>query len=154
MKIDFTKVLKNLKGEPLKNDDEVREVKDKEGTIKVEGKPATIFTLRDAALNILLLPPPTDERGAPVSLPSGKKNLDRYKLGERIHDNDIVDMTSEQRDLIKDATTRIYPSAVVSGQIWEMLERTAVVEDKQLKKAESEGKQLKEPEAQDKAATN
>jgi len=152
MKIDFTKVLKNLKGDSLKNDDEVREVKDKEGTVTVKAKPATVFTLRDAALNILLMPAPgADGREAPVS---GKKNLDRYQLAERIYANDTVEITVDQRDLIKDATTRIYPSAMVSGQIWEMLERTAVVEDKQLKKAESEGKQLKEPEAQDKAATN
>jgi len=152
MKIDFTKVLKNFKGDPLKNDDEVKEVKDKDGSIKVKGKPATVFTLRDAALNILLMPAPgADGREAPVS---GKKNLDRYQLANKIYANDTVEITVDQRDLIKDATTKIYPAAMISGQIWEMLERTAVVEEKQIKKAESEGKQLKEPEAQSKAITN
>jgi len=151
MKIDFTKVLKNFKGDPLKNDDEVKEVKDKDGAVKTKGKPATVFILRDAALNILLMPAPgSNGRDAPVS---GKKNLDRYQLAERIYANDIVDITSDQRDLIKDATTRIYPSAMVSGQVWEMLERTAVVEEKPLKKAESEEKQLKEPETQGKETT-
>jgi len=152
MKIDFTKVFKNFKGESLKNDDEVKEVKDKDGSIKVKGKPATVFTLRDAALNILLMPAPgADGREAPVS---GKKNLDRYQLANKIYANDTVEITVDQRDLIKDATTKIYPAAMISGQIWEMLERTAVVEEKQIKKAESEGKQLKEPEAQSKAITN
>lgn len=151
MKIDFTKVLKNFKGEPLKNEDEVKEEKNEDGSIKVKAKPATDFILRDATINILLMPAPgSNGRDAPVS---GKKNLDRYQLAERIYANDIVDITSDQRDLIKDATTRIYPSAMVSGQVWEMLERTAVVEEKQLKKAESEGKQLKEPEAQGKETT-
>lgn len=142
MKIDFSKVLKNFKGEPLKNEDEVKEVKEKDGSIKVKAKAATDFTLRDAALNILLVQPPgANGREAPVS---GKKNLDRYQLAERIYANDIVDITSDQRDLIKDATTRIYPSAMVSGQVWDMLERTAVIQEKQLKKAESGEKQLKE----------
>jgi len=142
MKIDFTKVLKNFKGESLTLADEVSEVKDKDGTVTTKAKPATVLTLRDATLNILLMPPPgSNGRDAP---PSGKKNLDRYKLGERIYANDIVDMTTDQIDLIKDATTRIYPSSMVSGQVWDMLERTAVVEDKQLKKDESGEKQLKE----------
>jgi len=92
MKIDFTKVLKNFKGDPLKNDDEVKEVKDKDGAVKTKGKPATVFILRDAALNILLMPAPgSNGRDAPVS---GKKNLDRYQLAERIYANDIVDITN------------------------------------------------------------
>ncbi len=141
MKIDFTKVLKDLKGDAIKNSDEVKEKKDKEGNVKVKAEPATDFTLRDAALNILLMPPPqaaSGMGGGRDTTPSGKKNLDRYQLAEKIYADDIVELTTDMRDLIKDATTQIYPAALVSGQIWEMLEKTAVVEDKPKKVVEPE----------------
>jgi len=143
MKIDVTKILKDLKGKALTNNDEVKEVKDDKGVVTTKAKPATVFLLRDALINALLMSPQNTNPAAPHS--DGKAKMDRYKLSEKIYANDVVEINTQQRDMIKDLVAAIYPGAIVSGQVWEMLERTAMVEEKpaeEAKKAEKDIEKL------------
>lgn len=98
MKLDFSSVLRNLDGKPLKWGSEV-----------------------DATLGIIsaeaLLANTEDQRGAPA-----EEKLSRWKLAQRIHGAKVIDVTAEDIVLLKRAINAAFSVAIV-GPAFELLDK-------------------------------
>ncbi len=107
-RIDVAQVLKELDGTPLEFADSVcpqcRSI--------LEGKP---FTLRLACTTALIAQFRDDQ-------PKGDESVRRYHLAMKIYDNDEVDLSSEDKVLIKSLVAKQRDPLVV-GQVWELLEK-------------------------------
>jgi hypothetical protein len=95
MIIDFTKVLKTMEGEPLKDG-----IED--------------LTLKSVCVNGLLATMQNDQ-------PSGEEKLKRYLLATQINNDDEVDVSAEDISLIKKMVGMSFPT-IVAGQAFMMLE--------------------------------
>lgn len=101
MKIDFSRQLKTLEGQPLKDGDR-------------------IITLEWAATTALLSG--DGPAASPVSSATGEEKLSRWKLAQRIHGaTDPVEMTVEEVSLIKKLIAPNF-AVIVVGQAFELLE--------------------------------
>ena len=107
-KIDVMQVLKELDGTPLEFADSICT---QCGSV-VEGKP---FTLRLACTSALIAQFRDDQI-------KGEEHLRRWRLANKIYDNDEVDLKSEDKVLIKELVAKQRGSLVV-GQVWELLEK-------------------------------
>jgi hypothetical protein len=93
-------VLQTMRGEPIK-----------------EGNDP--MTLKDVMVNALNMTP-QDERI------DGKEKQKRYHLAGRIWmAGDEIDLTSDEVVLVKNLIAKVYASALVVGQAWDMIEPPA-----------------------------
>lgn len=97
MKIDFSKQLVNLNGEPLKED--------------ASNKPVTLGYV---IVNALLADNPRE----PLD---GTEKLERYELAKAIYKGERNDLSAEEVVLIKQLVGKLLSTLVV-GQIFEMLD--------------------------------
>ena len=99
MKVDFNRVLYGLDGKPL---------------LTPEGNE---LTLRKVCSDALVIGLESDRET------SGEEKLKRYLLGVDIYSSIYpLDVTVEQIALIKKLIEKGFPSPLVSGQAWKMLE--------------------------------
>jgi hypothetical protein len=96
MKINFSKVLTTVQGEP----------------IKVEGK---ILELKDACITCLMQMLPSDQEDG-----TGKAAFDRLELARRINAGGEIEITAAEALLIQGRAPKAY-GTLVSGQIYELL---------------------------------
>jgi hypothetical protein len=101
MTIDLTQALKTVKGDTIKDE---------------SGNP---LTLRDIIITALNAPDATLKEG------SGKEKLRRFHLAENVWKAEKeITLSSEDVVLIKTVIDRTYPSSLIVGQAWEMIEPT------------------------------
>lgn len=128
MKIDFNYKFKTLKGDVIpERDDEVEKDKDGKEIIKKKSPP---FTLKTACTNVLLnprleavtCPRCKTEIKKPEEL-TGEEKARRFLLATKIYDgNGLVDIGTKNIELIKDLIAKNYPSNLVVGQAWGILD--------------------------------
>ena len=100
MKISVTTEIKNFKGEQIKHSDE------------------TVATFRSIVCEVLSMPQASDR---------GKDSTHIYKmyrLGQRINDEDLVELNLEERSLIKERVTASDYLIPIKGKIYDMLEES------------------------------
>ena len=97
MKIDFSKQLVNLSGEPLRDESSDRPV-----------------TLGYVIVNDLL----SDDPKNPLE---GTEKLERYELAKAVHKGEKDDLSAEEIVLIKQLVGKLLSTMVV-GQVFEMLD--------------------------------
>lgn len=98
MKVDTTQVLKNIAGQPMKDNDGNGNVID--------------ATLKLALVNSIL---------SPVQKESGVDKVKKYELAKRVYENDEVDLNEDEIKLIKDRVAEAFQSPLIVGQIFEIL---------------------------------
>ncbi len=106
-KIDVTPQLRELDGTPLEMPDSVC----MECGNALEAKP---FTLRLACTTALIAQFRDDQV-------KGDEHLRRWKLANKIYDNDEVDLKSGEIELVKKLVAKQRGPLVV-GQVWELLD--------------------------------
>lgn len=99
MKINVNQTLKNLAGQPMKDQDGEGNVVD--------------ATLKLALVNAVL---------APSQKESGVDKVRKYELARKIHVSDEVDLTAEEIALCKKAVGEVFPSPLIVGQVMDLLE--------------------------------
>jgi len=103
MQIDVSSVIKNLNDKPIKMDPEGKD------------EPENHLTLKTVLINGLMF---IDEKNV-----SGKEKVDRYQLAMKINRADgVIDLTPENVTKLRDLIGKAYPSPVVVGQAWELLD--------------------------------
>lgn len=126
MKFDVTKEIRRLDGTPF--------------TFEVLGLPEKDdddpFSFRDVLVDALLNRVEIDGRDPRTGIPlpkkmSGKDKFSRYRLAEKISDNKVLEIDTNEIDLIKECTSVLSPELV--GRLWKFLEdpvlEEPVVED-------------------------
>lgn len=98
MKVDTTQVLKNIAGQPMKDNDGNGNVID--------------ATLKLALVNSIL---------SSVQKESGVDKVKKYELAKRVYENDEVDLNEDEIKLIKDRVAEAFQSPLIVGQIFEIL---------------------------------
>lgn len=111
MKIDFAVQLKKDDGSLMFD-----EVLNKEKTDFIES--GTPFTLKLAASKALLATI-KDENA------DGEEKYKRFKIRERLNEDDVVDLKTDEIAKIKTLIGKVY-SPLVVGQCWELLEKEKV----------------------------
>ena len=106
-KIDVTQTLKNLDGSDLTDATQICPTCG-------QATEARTWTLRLVLQNVLMAVV-RDEN------PDGAEKALRYALAMRIHQNDEVELSVEERAKLKDLVGKVYGPLIV-GQVWEMLE--------------------------------
>ncbi len=122
MQIDVTEVLKDMRG------DEIRLLEDYENTKFVNSqdtpneppfhKRKTPVSIRKCCVDSLLAT--TDKDG---NL-NGEEKIKRFRLAERIQENDSVELNAEEITLLKQRISTIY-GIVVVGKAYELLDPKA-----------------------------
>jgi hypothetical protein len=98
MKLDVTKVLKNIAGDNLMESNEKGE--------------AEVVTLRTILVNALMIPEQKD---------TGTQKAEKYGLAIDIQRNDEVEITSEQAAMLKEVVGKPYGPVVV-GPVFAILD--------------------------------
>lgn len=101
MKVNFSQILNNINGKPLKHRDE----EGNEGDLK----------LSDVCTNALMSLAEQDKNE------NGVKKFKRYQLATKIHKQDEVEVTAEEVSLLKEKIGSLYGPAVI-GPCYELLE--------------------------------
>jgi len=122
MQIDMNYEFKKLDGTVLKDlvideDKDGNPKRDKEGVPLL--KLGTAMTLRNICIDVLVNPPmqidPMIKRAKEI--PSNKK-LEMWSLAQRIHDcNGLIDLRSNEQEMLKELINRRYPSGMSSTLI-------------------------------------
>jgi hypothetical protein len=73
------------------------------------------LTLREVSLTALLMPHNGEN-------PTADQKLKRHKLAMTIHSDDVVNVTAEDVAMLKDLINRAYPSPLVVGSAYAILE--------------------------------
>lgn len=97
MKLDITKKLTTFTGEVIKD-------------VNGNGE-AVDATIRMALVNAVL---------SPVQKETGMDKVRKYELAKRIHDQDEVELSKDDVELIKERVGELYTPMIV-GQIFELL---------------------------------
>lgn len=98
-KISFKQVIKSIDGEPFTNENDEK------------------LTLKYFAINAL-------SGHAPGTQLSGQEKVERFNLALKIEKSkNEVDLTAEETVLIKTAINQFFPSPVIVGRCWELLEK-------------------------------
>lgn len=135
MKIDFNYKFKTLKGDVIpEREDEI--VKDKDGNVvkdkdgKETKKKSPDFILKTACTNVLLNPGATEivcprcktQIKKPEEL-TGEEKARRFMLATKIYNGENpIDIGTKNIELLKDLIAKIYPSNLIVGQAWSILD--------------------------------
>lgn len=116
MKIKINSILKNVYGEPLKSQRKKPQTKkeiEEKRPLELED-----LTLREVIFNSLISFDPKNP-----DIVTGEEKELKYKLIVKMQDSITeVDLDSKEVVLIKELISKTFPSALVSGQAWNMIE--------------------------------
>jgi len=99
MKINLLSKILNLKGEPILTKEDGKEV---DLILK--------YVCTEALMNDI-------PKGQNQPLESGREKMKRYKIAQKIEDNDEVDLTVEEVKIIKDQVGQLYGTKVACPAI-------------------------------------
>lgn len=107
MKIDMSQQLRGLDGKPVL-------VKDGEESVPMK--------LSNVCVNALLTATEGDKKQ------SGEDKFKNYHLAQKLHEKSEVELEAEEVAKLKERVSKVFPSPLVVGQAWDMLEGKTVIE--------------------------
>lgn len=138
MKIPFNNEFKDLDGKPIPEKPDEKIV-DKDGQETIKKYPP--FTLKTACVNVLLntgldqiiCPQCRHQIRKPEEL-TGEEKARRFMLATKIYQGiELVDIGTKDIELLKDLIAKVYPSNLVVGQAWQILDPHEAEEKKEKK---------------------
>lgn len=116
MKVKVNKIIQNIYGEPMKSTRKKPGAMVDENDIESVKKGREDMTLREVIVTALVSPLPDEKLDI-------SEQMKRYKLVTKIQATKIeIELKSDEVVLIKDLISKTWPSPLISGQAFEMIE--------------------------------